>query len=218
MSSEAHPAKRRPGRTAMFDRQRALDELLSLFWRKGYEAATQEEMLAATGLSSSTLFRSFGNKADILAAALRNYTTQASAMFDALEHGRNGICDLHAFFDLLEARLRGPMGHAGCLVVETMQNPINLDPRVKALTDQHLDQLGRSLRTALQRAVDAGELAPGTPATFADALLAGVLGVWARARAGDVEDAARLLTGVRALLKRPVTSASTGSPASNAPV
>jgi len=70
MSSTPVVGARRPGRPAQFDRDNALSELLWLLWSKGYDAATQEEMLAATGLSSSTLYRSFGTKANILEAAL----------------------------------------------------------------------------------------------------------------------------------------------------
>src|ERR1700756_3410123 len=118
---------RRPGRPARFDRRRALDELLMLVWRKGYDAATQEEMLSATGLSSSTLYRSFGNKADILETVLQHYVATATEMFAPLEHGTGDTADLRAFLDLIEQWLRGPMGSAGCLVVETMQEPINRD-------------------------------------------------------------------------------------------
>jgi TetR/AcrR family transcriptional repressor of nem operon len=73
MSSTTDAGSRRPGRPAQFDRDNALSELLWLLWSKGYDAATQEEMLAATGLSSSTLYRSFGTKANILEAALALY-------------------------------------------------------------------------------------------------------------------------------------------------
>lgn len=38
-------------------------------------------MLAATGLSSSTLYRSFGTKANILEAALTLYLTLSDEMF-----------------------------------------------------------------------------------------------------------------------------------------
>lgn len=200
MSTSTDGGTRRPGRPSSFDRRQALDQLLCLFWRKGYDDATQEEMLTATGLSSSTLFRSFGNKADILQAVLGHYVAHASTLFAPLESGDSGLDDLQSFFDKIEEWLRGPMGPAGCLVVETMQNPVNGDARVKALTNQYLDRLSRGLQTAVRRAVDAGELQAAAPARYADALQAGVLGVFTRARTGDVDDAVRLLNGVRSLL------------------
>ena len=200
MSSTPVVGARRPGRPAQFDRDNALSELLWLLWSKGYDAATQEEMLAATGLSSSTLYRSFGTKANILEAALALYLALLDEMFAPLEHGRRGLADVNAFFDHIRAQLDGPMSTAGCLVWNTMQNPINGDPRIKILTERHMQRLRRGLTAALQRAADAGELPPSAPTYLADALRAGVLGVQARGRAGDTADAITLLDGLRGLL------------------
>jgi AcrR family transcriptional regulator len=191
---------RRPGRPAQFDRDDALSALLWLLWSKGYDAATQEEMLAATGLSSSTLYRSFGTKADILEAVLARYLAWADEMFAPLEHGHHGVADVNAFFDHLQALLGGPLSTAGCLVWNTMQNPVSGDPRIKTLTERHMRRLRDGLTAALQRAADAGEVPPSAPKYLADALRAGVIGVQARGRAGDIDDAITMLDGLRALL------------------
>jgi TetR/AcrR family transcriptional regulator, transcriptional repressor for nem operon len=195
-------SRRRPGRPAQFDRDNALSALLWLLWSKGYDAATQEEMLAATGLSSSTLYRSFGTKADILEAVLARYLAWADEMFAPLEHGHHGVADVNAFFDHLQALLGGPLSTAGCLVWNTMQNPISGDPRIKTLTERHMQRLRDGLTAALQRAADAGEVPPSAPKYLADALRAGVVGVQARGRAGDIDDAITMLDGLRALLGR----------------
>lgn len=191
---------RRPGRPAQFDRDDALSALLWLLWSKGYDAATQEEMLAATGLSSSTLYRSFGTKADILEAVLTRYLAWADEMFAPLEQGHRGVADVNAFFDHLHALLDGPLSTAGCLVWNTMQNPISGDPRIKTLTERHMQRLRDGLTAALQRAADAGELPPSAPKYLADALRAGVVGVQARGRTGDIDDAITMLDGLRAVL------------------
>src|ERR1700747_2568964 len=193
MSTPTQAGIRRPGRPAQFDRDNALAALLWLLWSKVYDAATQEEMLAATGLSSSTLYRSFGTKADILEAALARYLAWADEMFAPLEHGSLGVADVHSFFDHLEALLGAPLSTAGCLVWNTMQNPISADSRIKTLTERHMQRLRRGLTAALQRAADAWELPPSAPEYLADALRAGVLGVQARGRAGDATDAITLL-------------------------
>ncbi|HUB54149.1 MAG TPA: TetR/AcrR family transcriptional regulator, partial [Mycobacterium sp.] len=193
-------SRRRPGRPAQFDRDNALSALLWLLWSKGYDAATQEEMLAATGLSSSTLYRSFGTKADILEAVLTRYLALADEMLAPLERGQGGVADVNAFFDNLQALLGGPLSSAGCLVWNTMQNPINSNPRIKTLTERYMQRLRDGLSAALQRAADAGELPPSAPKYLAGALRAGVVGVQARGRAGDIDDAITMLDGLRALL------------------
>lgn len=202
MSSTPVTSPRRPGRPVQFDRDAALSALLLLLWTKGYDAATQEEMLVATGLSSSTLYRSFGTKADILEAALARYLDWADEMLGPLEHGRRGVADVQAFFDNLEGLLGGPLSTAGCLVWNTMQNPINDESRIKTLTERYMQRLRRALTAALQRAADAGEALPLTPESLADVLRAGVVGVQARGRAGDIDDATTMLDGLRALLGR----------------
>jgi len=202
MSTAPGTQVRRPGRPAQFDRDRALTELCLLFWTKGYEAATQEEMLAATGLSSSTLYRSFGTKPDILAATLTRYLAWADAMFAPLEDGHQGVADVQAFLTNLRAQFQSTMATAGCLAWNTMQDPINDDPRIKTLTDRHMQRLRAGLTAALGRAVDAGELTPSAPGYLVDVLRAGVLGIQARGRAGEVDDALTLLDGLVALLDR----------------
>jgi TetR/AcrR family transcriptional regulator, transcriptional repressor for nem operon len=200
MSSTPVTSPRRPGRPAQFDRDSALTALLWLLWSKGYDAATQEEMLAATGLSSSTLYRSFGTKADILEAALARYLALADTMLAPLEHGTAGVADVNSFFDHLQELLSGPLSCAGCLVWNTMQNPINSEPRINTLTERYMRRLRDGLTAALQRGADAGEKLPSAPQTLADVLRAGVVGVQARGRAGDIDDAITMLDGLRALL------------------
>src|ERR1700756_977267 len=109
MSTPTVAAIRRPGRHEQLDRHNALAAPLRLLSRKGYDAATQEEMLAAAGLSSSTLYRSFGTKADILEAALASYLVLLDEMFAPLERGQAGVADVCAFFGNLEAQLAGPL-------------------------------------------------------------------------------------------------------------
>ena len=198
MSSTPIAGTRRPGRPAQFDRDSALAALLWLLWSKGYDAATQEEMLAATGLSSSTLYRSFGTKADILEAALAQYLAYLDEMFAPLEHGRRGVADVHAFLDHLQAQFEWPDVQRRMSGVEhdaesDQRRPAHQDPHRTA----HAAAAPRPDRGAAARRRRRGTAAVGAR-NLADALRAGVLGVQARGRAGDIDDAITLLDGLRA--------------------
>jgi TetR/AcrR family transcriptional regulator, transcriptional repressor for nem operon len=65
-----------------------------------------------------------------------------------------------------------------------------------------MQRLRDGLTAALHRAADAGESLPSPPHSLADVLRAGVIGVQARGRAGDIDDAITMLDGLRALLGR----------------
>jgi AcrR family transcriptional regulator len=50
------------GRPRIFDPDLVLENAMQLFWSKGYEATSLQDLLATTGLSKSSLYESFGNK------------------------------------------------------------------------------------------------------------------------------------------------------------
>jgi TetR/AcrR family transcriptional repressor of nem operon len=196
--------RRAPGRPAGFDRSEALDSLVRLFWLRGYDGATQEAMRASTGLSSSSLFRTFGTKAETFDAVLHRYLELSDGMLGPLERGGAGAADLHALLDRIDSRLIAsdgdPEGSAGCMVVAIMQDPINNDPGVAALTGRHLARMRSAIGAAVGRAHAAGEPLPTTPGEFTLVLYAAMLGMLVSARSGDVVTTRSMIAGVRALL------------------
>lgn len=192
--------RRAPGRPAGFDRSDALDALLGLFWLRGYNGATQEAMRASTGLSSSSLFRTFGTKVETFDAVLHRYLELSDGMLGPLERGMAGAADLHALLDRLDHQLSSAHGTAGCLVVAIVQDPVNQDPRVAALTDRHLARMRDSIGAAVLRAHECGEQLPATPEQFAHVVYAAMLGMLVSARSGDVATTRSMIDGMRALL------------------
>lgn len=196
----AGSASRPRGRPPAFDRTAALECLLALFWRNGYDGATQEAMLSATGLSSSSLYRSFGTKPEIFSAALRRYLDLADDVLGPLETGDRGRADLERFLDRVEGQIRGAGSPGGCLVVMTLSDPINADPTIAELTQRHLHRMEAAIRAAVVRGRRRDEVLVLTARDLGSAIFAGVLGALARA-AADPDAALTMLGGVRALVR-----------------
>ena len=192
--------RRAPGRPAGFDRTEALDSLVQLFWMRGYDGATQENMLTTTGLSSSSLYRTFGTKAETFEAVLQRYLELSDGMLGPLENGSAGVDDLHGLLDRLYRQMESPSGAAGCLMVASAQTPVNHDPRVSTLTCRHLARMRSAIAAAVSRAHQAGETMPTTPDAFAAVLYAAMLGILSSARTGDRATTLALVDAVRTLL------------------
>src|SRR5215475_5635865 len=62
------------GRPRGFDTEKALDEAMEVFWRRGYEGATIAELTNAMGINPPSLYVAFGSKEGLLKAALDRYT------------------------------------------------------------------------------------------------------------------------------------------------
>lgn len=188
------------GRPPAFDRTVALDSLLALFWRQGYDGATQESMLAATGLSSSSLYRAFGTKSEIFVAALQRYLDLSDDVLGPLETGKGGRADLERFLDRVKGQIGGAGSPGGCLVVTTLSDPVNLDPRISELTQRHMRRMEAAIRGAVVGARGEGGASGLSTRDLGSAIFAGVLGVLA-CSAADVDKAVTMLGGVRALVR-----------------
>src|SRR3979411_1663755 len=88
--------KERPKRTTMavigrprgFDRDAALEAAMFLFWRKGFEAASMNDLCDAMGVRSPSLYAAFGSKEALYLEAVEHYVrTQGPTVYARLAAG-----------------------------------------------------------------------------------------------------------------------------------
>src|SRR3954470_21037735 len=70
------------GRPRAFDRDVALREAARLFWRHGYSGTSTRTLTTALGISSSSLYATFGTKAELFDEAVRTYALRYSAIYE----------------------------------------------------------------------------------------------------------------------------------------
>jgi len=66
-------------RPRAFDPDKALEDIMNLFWERGYEATSLQDIEAATGLNKQSLYRAFGDKRAMYLAALDLYEAREVA-------------------------------------------------------------------------------------------------------------------------------------------
>ena len=70
---KAEEIRRGRGRPVVFDRGDALNRAMKLFWERGYEGTSFDELIAAMGISASSFYNSFGSKEALYCEATRAY-------------------------------------------------------------------------------------------------------------------------------------------------
>jgi len=60
-------------RPRQFNREESLKNAMVIFWEKGYEATSLNDLLEATGLARQSLYNTFGDKRGLFLASLRRY-------------------------------------------------------------------------------------------------------------------------------------------------
>src|ERR1051325_10236665 len=61
------------GRPREFDREKALDRAMQLFWCKGYEATSVQDLLNVMGINRGSFYDTFGDKRSLFLASIDRY-------------------------------------------------------------------------------------------------------------------------------------------------
>ena len=186
------------GRPSTFDRDEVLTRLLFLFWEKGYDGTSQSDMVERAGISSSSLYNTFGNKPEIFAAVAERYNAMMWTGMAPLREGTAGLEDVAAFLGGAAETTRGGQTPPGCLMVRTMTElggRPSAPPAAPTCTATYRGHITDSVRTALGRAADAGEIAPEEIESKTKLLLSVMLGAMAVAVSDREAGAAMLDSG-----------------------
>jgi TetR/AcrR family transcriptional repressor of nem operon len=146
-----------------FNADTALDRAMNVFWSKGYEATSLDDLCEATGLSRSSLYATFGNKRDLLLQTVDRYTEQRTpTLAAALARPvpiRKAVAAL--LDDFIDDIVTGP-GRRGCFLGNCAAELPRSDRVALARVRQGLARTEAMFHEAFVRAKLRGELAPST--------------------------------------------------------
>jgi AcrR family transcriptional regulator len=71
------------GRPRAFDKDHALEQALHLFWKKGYEGTSLDDLTAAMGINKPSLYSAFGNKEALFQQAMERYAADSACTINS---------------------------------------------------------------------------------------------------------------------------------------
>lgn len=165
------------GRPRQFVPAEALRDALNVFWEKGYQATSLDDLTAAMHLSRSSFYACFGSKHAVMMAAVERY---ADELFARLEAMASSMPALEAIDAVLAAIAEVDAGRRGCFFVNCVTELAPHDPALAAFGQHHVARTGELVADLLERAGFNPKLAQ----TRAAALLALVIGTITLRKAG----------------------------------
>jgi len=174
------------GRPREFDTDHALDRAMRVFWAKGYEGTSVDDLLSAMGLARGSLYKAFGDKRSLYLAALRRYDAEIiDGAVRWLRDPANGD-GRERIAGLLRSGLEAvrQSDRTGCFLCNASVDQAPHDPAVAEEVRRSMGRLEAAFAEAL-RAV------PGAPASTAERdaqarqLTANYLGFHVLCKAGD---------------------------------
>ena len=136
---------------------------MEVFWTKGYEGASISDLTEAMGIGSPSLYAAFGSKEALFREAIELYgRTEGPAIWDAVENAPDARSAVAGFLTATAHSFSRPGKPRGCMVVLSQLNPTEASASVCAALRENRAQGQSGLERRLRRAVEVGELAPGT--------------------------------------------------------
>jgi TetR/AcrR family transcriptional repressor of nem operon len=128
-----------------FNPDEAIEKAMQVFWHKGYEATSMEDLLTAMDLNRGSLYDTFGDKRQLFLKVMDRYcTTFVGPKFSLLDQPGPVLPTLRRFInDMTEGGLADPQ-RRGCFISNTV---MELSP--------HEKEIAGTLRQALKMAEDA---------------------------------------------------------------
>lgn len=143
-----------------FEREVVLEKAMELFWQKGYEATSVQDLVQHMGINRGSLYDTFKDKHNLFLAAVSHYhetvVKDAIARLEAPSASRSAIVD---YFNRMVDCLTGDEAQRGCLMTNTIVELAVQHPDIAAQLQMSLQRIERAFKAALTRAQLAGELA-----------------------------------------------------------
>ena len=171
------------GRTPGFERDRALDSAMKLFWQRGYTATSLQDLLDTMGIARSSFYSSFTDKRTLFLECLQRFGERTRDILNEAAAEQPPLAAIHQFFQ--ETALNAPPQRVarGCLMVNTLLELADTEPELQAEAQAQLNLMQREFEHQLAAAMDRGELrGEHSPTQLAEVLMTLNLGIRVQSR------------------------------------
>lgn len=155
-----------------------LEKATEVFWKKGYHAASMQDLVDAMGINRASLYGTFGDKHQLYIRCLQTYRDALHLTMSTLTARRRPVRErLGALFKYLVNEAVQDADRKGCLLANAALERGSDDPDTHREVQLHLDFTESLFRTMLEEGQRSGELDVDRPATdlsrYLTTLLAG---------------------------------------------
>ena len=141
-----------------YDRDDVLEKTTNLFWEKGFEATSMNEVVARTGLNKHSLYNEFGNKERLFLLCIDEYVNKSiKVLRDILTEKPLGLSNIEKLFDN-RVDYAVTKDCKGCLLFNSVTEKEILSEEVNLKVKSLISSLNESFYNCLKAAQDNNEI------------------------------------------------------------
>jgi TetR/AcrR family transcriptional repressor of nem operon len=146
-------------RTKDFDETEVLAKAIKLFWQKGYNGTSMQDLVNTLGISRSSLYDTFGDKHQLYLKALQSYKQTETAKRDQILDGSlPAKVAIRQLVDLTILEMIRDKQHKGCFLINSAVETAPHDKDTNAIICQNEQQLENAFYEVLKRGQSNGEI------------------------------------------------------------
>lgn len=155
-------------RTLEFDRTKALEAAMKLFWTRGYTATSLPDLLEAMGIARSSFYASFGTKRKLFTECLELFGDRTLAIVKQDATNMSATALPRAFFEATILDVSQHKAKQGCMIVNTILELADVDEELNQLATHKLNAIENAFARAFEHARRQNQLSTAhTPEEFA---------------------------------------------------
>lgn len=146
-------------RTKDFDPDVAVSRAMELFWCRGYEATSIQDLVDHTGVGRGSLYDTFGSKHGLYLRALDHYKELNATLFTSMLQDAESLREvLHRALDAVADDAMSDPERRGCLIVNAAMELSPHDPDTAARVAAAFAGMEDALHDAVELAQERGEV------------------------------------------------------------
>ncbi|MEK7392561.1 MAG: TetR/AcrR family transcriptional regulator [Fibrobacterota bacterium] len=176
------------GRPRLYDSEQALDAATRIFWARGYEGTSINELVETTGLNKPSLYAAFGDKEALYLAVVERYAASLEKIQrDRMDSEPDVWVALEGLLRDSAQALSDPQLPGGCLVVTGLAEcgTPHLPESAEKVLREALDGTGTAILDRLRRGRKERQILPELDlGALAEAISTWMAGMAIRAKSG----------------------------------
>ncbi len=144
----------------LFNTDAALEKAKDIFWRKGYNATSMQDLVEGMAISRQSLYDTYGNKQALFEKCLSTYQQEAIQFnCDLLQSPKKTIPAIQDFFDYLVDSIVTDTDEKSCFLINTLMETIPDDIHAKQIVEKNINELEKTIQLILKKGKAANDYA-----------------------------------------------------------
>ena len=170
----SQPSPRKAGRPLSFDRDAALQQAMLTFWRYGYETSSIVDLTTAMGITTPSLYATFGDKKTLFLEAMCLYAGDIDAIIHAIDTAPTAYDFARDMLKGAAMTYTGNVTPKGCLLASATASGSSASADVQKKVAQIRHTIESHLRKRIKRDIANGLLPAATDAVGLSGLVMAV--------------------------------------------